>query len=253
MILGLKRRFDPADLKHFQFKEPAPEELADATPEMLADLHDLAKKFGKKDEYEHVCRFIMRCPKEISITVSIRPNNYSIVIIGPGGQTNSGANIIPLTSGYIVIWDRRVAVVDMEVLISEADKDAQEKGLIDEATGKRLPLLLRTTKPSKMSVEQIFRERGSVMPVLPGQNAEEMRQAFDQPEEVAITSVAFGAGQCLCHVRDLDFLEKRRQFGLAVLAERGFTSLEQIESLPMEKVLELREEIQRSWREQLGG
>ncbi|MBI5077703.1 hypothetical protein HZB94_05000 [Candidatus Falkowbacteria bacterium] len=245
MDFSIPRRFDPEKLKNFQFKNPPPAELAGVTPELLADLHDLVKNFGSRETKTNICSIAAKEPLEIHVSISSKPENSMIIIIGPDGMTIAGANIITLASGRGVIWDRRISVVDIEAFIAKIDASAMENGWINKETGKRLPCL-RKAKPSKMSVEQVFSRKGIAVSVPQGQNAEELRQEFDEPDKVAIVNNELGAGQSLCHVRDVEYLKKRAHIALSIMAELGITSAQDAADLPWQKVLEIRERIERA-------
>ena len=242
MLISIKRRFDPKILKHFELKEPQ-EDLPGLTAELLADICDLVKKFGIKDTGEMMCRASLKEPKEIHVSSSLRPDNYSIIIIGPGGASIEGAFPFSVGEGTFVLWDRRISLVDMEVFIQEVDRIMDEEGYIDHETGQRIQTILQDREEKKYSVENVFVTKGSTMPVMfGGPNAETMRQQFDQPDKVVIIETPFG-GKALCHVRDLDLMEKRRQAVDAVLQAHGLESIEQIGDLSWDKVMELRSEI----------
>lgn len=248
MILALTRRFNPDSLKHFEIKRDVPE-LPGLTAELLADLHDFARKFGIKDMTDKLCRVSVSEPKEISVSVSMKPGNHQIILIGPGGVTDHGAYVVSLGEKEIVIWDRRISVVDVEVLIQQIDAEMQKKGFINSATGERITIAIQEKEKAPFCVEKVFSEKGAVMPVLPGcPSAEKLRAQFDEPDKVAIVDQPL-SGKVLCHVRDIQYLEVRRQLAMKMLAERGITSLEQMDRLTMQDILAIREELERTFIE----
>ncbi len=242
MIFSLERRFDPRIVQFFELTNP-PVELPGLSADLLADLYDLTRNFGIKDAAEKIARIWTSEPKEIHVSISLKKDNYSIVIIGSGGSTRAGAIPFQVGKNTFIFWDNRISVVDMEVFIQEIDRFMQEQGCIDQSTGNRMTMLFRDTAEKKYIVDQVFVDEGTTMPALPGgPDIETLRRQFDQPEKVAILELPFG-GKSLCHVRDLGFMEKRKQAMNAVLHAHGITSLEQIGDLPMEEVMIIRQEI----------
>lgn len=101
----------------------------------------------------------------------------------------------------------------------------------------------------KYSAEEVFRKRGTVMPVLAGgPDAETLRQRFDRPEDVAILSESMTGREILCHVRDKEYLEERHQKVSAILREFGITTPKDLQRLSVERILGLRKII----KERLG-
>ncbi|MDO8622331.1 MAG: hypothetical protein Q7R80_03820, partial [bacterium] len=240
-----RRVIAPQAAARFQSPE-FPPELEGLDGALLADLHDCVSRFGGEDHTDHVRRGSLREPVEVHVCVSTKPDNRTIMIIGPGGQTTEGAHMFRLSGlpQAMVIWDNRLRVEDICAFIARMDEIMAERGFVDPKTGARTKVVSDHPTP-KGSVDRVFAKPGTCMPVLPGgPDAETMRQEFDRPDDIAIVANPFG-GQVLCHQRDVPLIQRREVVAKRVLARHGLTTIDEIGGISWDRVLELREEIER--------
>lgn len=242
----IERSFSAETVAAFTPQQQLPEELVGLTPELLANLHDCVSKFGGADHEEQMRRIALNEPNEIYVGISMRPGNNGISIIGPGAMSSEGSHMFPLPDG-IVLWDTRVTVADIQRFIARIDAVMAERGAVDKETGERRKVET-DAPPAQWQVDRIFVEPGMVMAVLPGMDPEAMRQQFDRPDEVAINADPFAGTTVLCHKRDLPLLAERSRVTISVLRRHGITAPEQVQSLPFQRVLEIRREIDRLTR-----
>ncbi|MDO8599139.1 MAG: hypothetical protein Q7S02_03440, partial [bacterium] len=240
-----RRVFAPQAAARFQSPE-FPPELEGLDGALLADLHDCVSRFGGEDHTDRVRRASLHEPTEVHVCVSTVPENRTTMIIGPGGQTSEGAFMFRLSGSppAMVIWDNRVRVEDIRAFIARMDEIMAKRGFVDPETGARTKVVSDHPTP-KGSVDRVFAIPGTCMPVLPGgPDAETMRQEFDRPDDIAIVTDPFG-GQALYHQRDVPSIQRRHAVATRVLARHGLATANQIGGVSWERVLQLREEIER--------
>lgn len=240
-----RRVIAPEIAAQFQ-PDKVPPELDGLDGALLADLHDCMSKFGMEDHQDHIRRGSLREPTEVHVAVSTRPENRTILIIGPGGQTSGGAHMLrlPGPEPAMVIWDNRVRVEDVRAFIARIDEIMAERGFVHTETGVRTAVV--SDHPTqKDSVDRVFANPGTCMPVLPGgPDAETMRQRFDRPDEIVVVTNPFG-GQALCHQRDVPLIQRREVVAKRVLARYGLTTIDEIGDVSWDRIAMLREEIER--------
>lgn len=231
-------RFTPQEL---------PEELQRVDAALLAELYDLARKFGQEDAIGKVIRIKEEPPntaKEIAVCVAADPENSTMLLFGPGGAMHQGAFTIELPSG-LVIWDKRLSIADLRQFIDAIDNFASNDGWVDKDTGERIRIPVPPSEPAPLEVDVVFAKPGTTMPVFTGgPDAETLRLQFDRPEEVAIITDPLG-GSILCHKRDLPYLRERQRVALKVLGRHNLKLPDDIGELSLEKVIQLRKEIEK--------
>ena len=70
---------------------------------------------------------------------------------------------------------------------------------------------------------------------------------FDKPEELEIIRNVVGA--TIVHKRDVPYLRRRERVVAQVLVEAGISDPSEVGDLPMDRILQLREEIQKRLQE----
>lgn len=240
-----RRVIAPEIAARFQPDE-IPPELEGLDGALLADLHDCMSRFGMEDHQDAMRRASLREPTEVHVSISAKPGNRTIMIVGPGGQTSEGAHMLrlPGPEPAMVLWDTRVRVDDIRAFIAQIDAIMAEHGFVHSETGERTTVV-SDLPTSKNSVDRVFAKPGVCVPVLPGgPDAETMRQRFDRPEEVVIMTSSFGV-TALHHQRDVPMLQRREEIVKRVLARHGLTTIDKIGAVPWDRIVTLREEIER--------
>lgn len=243
-----RRAIAPEVAARFQPDE-IPPELEGLDGALLADLHDCMLRFGMEDHQDAMRRASLREPTEVHVCVSTKPENLTMLIIGEGGRnTDAGAHILRIpgsgSNPTSVFWDTRVRVDDIRAFIARIDARMGKRGFVHPETGVRTTVLSDHPTP-KDSVDRVFATPGVCMPVLPGgPDAETMRQRFDRPDEVVIMTSAFGV-TALHHQRDVPMAQRREEVVKRVLARHGLTTIDKIGKVSWDRIVTLREEIER--------
>ena len=227
--------------KRFRIERPDPN-LPDITPEFLANLNDLARKFGTPFS-DGICMLSTDFPKKISVQVAEDSQNPTTLIVGEGNVASAGSFVISL-QGALVLWDKRVSKADLETMIGYADSQARKAGLMD-AGGERPALSKLVPRRSpEYAVDEIFSNPGMVMAVLPGgPDAQTLLSMFDRPEELAIITEPLSNSESICRKQDLPLIEKRRRVVMEILSKHGIKILADVAGLSSEDVLALRKKI----------
>lgn len=255
---------DPKDIALFEIQEGGavdPWELPDGVnEEMLCDLWDLGHKWGIEDPYDGIKNLgDPSFPGGISITASREIDNKTILVRCMGNYKSKDFKMMPTKSGFIIGWDCRITSDHAVKFIHFIDEFMVQKlggDAFDYDTRERKNLNFKSKSAVKFTYEESFAEPGTVMPILPTklhpirseeewrQRAEEMRAQFDEPDKIEIHQSPDGA-YSLVAKRDLERLAEREKVAKEVLKEHGIDALtaEVVDKLSMEKVLELRAEI----------
>ena len=243
-----RQTFSDDELAPFQFNDKdVPNGLNGLTPALLADLHDMATKYGEIDPIDRLFRFSGEPTRRFLVTASAKPNNHTMIL----GQHDDGKIRGLITfcrknneSPNALYYAGELSVAEIDRFIRIADYMACAMGMasIDHSTGKRTRLVNRVAfQQAKFIVEEAFAQRGSAMPAL-GQDPEKLRQQFDTPDKVAILKEA--GYTVLCHVRDVEYINKRTAIATAIMKERGIApaNSEALADLPVETIIAIRAE-----------
>lgn len=240
----LSEKFPDKNVEDFT-PDKLPKSLECINNEFLMDLHDFTLKFGTENVTEEVCRIDLLT--DITISVSTQKDNLTILIINNDLENQRGAHVIALKKGF-VYWDKNIPLKVIIFHMINIDHKMRLNGLIDDKTGERSNKIKNIEFiTTKHSVEKCFAKQGSTMPAfIGGPNAEELRKQFDEPEKIAIINDDLGF-ESLCHVRDVDYLNKRKMIVTKLLKEKGI-SLETISSMKFDDILKLRQEIEEAMK-----
>lgn len=216
-------------------------------PELIGEVIDLAKKYGELDVKDKMYRLSLYHPREIHLSVSSVMTNNSLLVIGEGAVANEGSHVVEYDKGsekYYAIWDNRVEIDDLLLMIYLFDEDANKKGWVGK-NGERLRKVERISFSEKLyTVDDVFKKQGSCQPVFSdGPSAQELLRQYDHPEKLAIIKDDFGM-ESICHIRDVEYMEKRRLIAMEVLKKHNI-GLNDIGTLSLEQIIKLREEIER--------
>lgn len=206
--------------------------------EVLADMYDLTKKFGIMDDQGHLRIQLDKSSPIISLG---EKHGKNMIVFDPEGVTGVGTSIICFKSG-MVVWDGRVTVQQISMMISQIDAKAFEHGWISTSSGNRLPQNLRSSRESFMEVEKAFSTPGAMMPVFPGQDEEKMVKDFDHPEVLRIGSDPMG-GKYIYHMRDHEHIQRCHDVATRILTEEGINNIDDIANISMERLMEIRGKI----------
>ena len=239
------RAFTEEELAPYAIQEnkeyPPP---AGLTPELIAHLFDATRKYGEYDAQEHSVRLTSKLG--LSLCVSTRPGVHSMILMAGSQSSQAGMHVLSLRGtgqqNAVVFWDKRLTVKQVAHLLSEIDALAATNGYFDFETGERLPID-RTMSPGTARYSASQLAEGGVMPVFPGQDADELRHQFDDPEQIVAIEQPLGGGLVLCHVSQMQAQVLHAETVARELARRGIT-LEKIAAMSVAEVVRLREEMQ---------
>lgn len=236
-----RRAIPPREREQFilaeDFKGPS-----DISPELLADLHDCAFKFGVGDASGRTRAIASPDPP---ITVAVNPDpEITTILVSAGSRMTEDAYLGKFAGNGFLWWDKHITVEQVIAFIKQVDTFFEARGWLDPATGMRTRRVnLVDRKPLKRSVEDTFRIRGAVFPVVsPYQNGEELRNEFDHPERLVLLRNPIGGGESLCHIRDREQIEDRQRRAIRALAQLGYTDLTKLPT-SVEEILALRKRI----------
>lgn len=218
----------------------APAELEGLNAELLAELADVMSDFGTPDP-QGVRRLSTDTPAEVHVVMSetsAAPAKF--IIIGSGGVSgDEGMHVFRIgrsDQSKAVFWDRRVTAAAIRAIVEIANAVRRSHPQHEAPSG--------GTQIPTLQVDAVFAKRGSGMPVLPGgPDAETLRQQFDRPEEVMIATNPLG-GTALHHQRDSAYLAFRERVAMAILQGHGIEDSAGLASISVERILELRKEIE---------
>lgn len=236
-----QRTFSPELLTRFK-PTTVPDRLRGLDAQLLCDLHDLVSKFGRPDPGGQLRRIVME-EFPLAVSASVSTDRPTIVIFGPDAMTSKGTSIISLANG-LVTWDGRVTIEMVGDFIRTLDQALVD--YINPKTGERKQIG-RPLNRGKFSVDEVFKQQGTAFAVMPGQDPEVQLALFDKPEELEIIRNVVGA--TIVHKRDVPYLRRREQVVAQVLIVAGISDPSQVADLPMDRILQLREEIQRRLQE----
>lgn len=195
----------------FEPKNP-PECLKELSAEILADLHDLASKYGDLNSERNMRLLSSEAPRPFYVTAVLKPGNLNMLVSSlPGFSTIRAENARsfllsdPLPSA--VIWDITVTAEDAREFITGMDAHLREMGAIDPETGERLAVEKDDSYPADRTirVSDIFTGSGVVVQVPEMTNPEEFRHRFDRPEELHLVAIGKG-GYGFVHKKDQKFV-----------------------------------------------
>lgn len=218
------------------------EKIKDLTPELIADIYDVADKFGTLNEEDHITNFSsgdLGLGHKLYISMSTISGNKNLVI-SKNVVMLSGSNMVKLKDGYIV-WDKTLKVEDVINTINKIDELAKKYGLIDhDNKRKRIGGNFVEKNTERYRVNEIFGKQGTVFMVPAGKDPEKMLGLFDHPEKLTIVTESFGT---TIRLKDSsEYLERRKNIAMELLKEKGI-SIEFVKDLTLEDILEMREEI----------
>jgi len=225
------------------------------------ELSDITRKWGfrysfQKYGFEHMCIFQTSAwgiEPELTITSDIRPDRQAVFVdkgtnacgfqvFGGSGDQKSVIFLLParqfedisptglpvirnLQEGQFII-ERNILPSDLVTAITKIDEKAAQKDLVIEKGSKiRKPLdEFLYIQPDKFHVDEVFAKKGSLYPVLPGQDIEEIREMFDHPDNLLTISDPYsGRVMGFGHVRDSEYFDKSSKVINDVLIEYDLT------------------------------
>lgn len=178
----------------FEPTDPLPEHLSGLNGRTLADLHDLALKFGFA--YEGLNQRYLQIRKPFAFRVSATVPDYTF------GQTclmvgsPSGAITILVPTGF-VLWNRSIAVKDVRRAIREEDCRMMRCGFIDPGTGIRTGIY-DPAATGRLAVDDVFADPDTILSPPPsGLAINTFVERFDRPRDLAFVHMACGIRICL--------------------------------------------------------
>jgi len=184
-------------------------------PELLADLCDIVLKFGIDDPRVAIRRLSLAGERPVHVSVVSSEGNINTVVSSQGGGVFIGERCVafllsdPLPSG--LVWDVGISLDDVRRFIATIDEEMRAvEGAFDEATGARLRSPRAAGVEFLISVDVYFKERGDLVVVPPGFDAEEYRALFDRPEALMVLTREDGIN-VLCRAQDGAYIMKRSE------------------------------------------
>jgi hypothetical protein len=194
--------FSDEILAHFAVHDvPSALKLVDAN--LLANLYDIASKFGAISDGEYCLRI-----DEFGIYAPLDPTKGTIKILHAFSQEKEfyyfsygRADSLILPTVY---WHRAITPERVTQSIALFDLWLETHGLVDDDTHERAPMVRLAEVGMRIPTEWYFRKR-HVADVPSGYRAEKLTEFFDEPEKVRILEYGLG-WKYLCHLRDYDIL-----------------------------------------------
>ncbi len=231
-------------IEDFEIRE-IPEELKGLTADLLWNIWDIVTNFGTLDipnqrvDFRHE----LKSGEKVGISASIKGGPDFII-----GKTPvfTGTLPIALKNGGVIMWDEQLSLTIAKILVAEVDALAWESGLINKTNGARIKTIsFKKSSAKRYRVAEVFKTRGSLMPVFPtGPSAEELINMFDEPQKLMVVNDTLFQLKSIALKADADYLERRRQIVLQLLAEQEL-DISDIGKIDADKIIELREEVNR--------
>lgn len=232
-------RFDP---------DHPPPGLEGLTPDFIADLHDLAAKYGADVRgVEGLRRIGLPTPRPCQVTVTVPPSVQRNMTVRPvpadGDPSALCLMLLDDEANSYVLWDRRCTADDVRKAMAEVD--AALAVCRDPATGRRMRVVSDRYAPPPLAVDSVFDRKGKVMSLPEGVDTDAVRQQFDRPDDLAVVPDAGGPGRHgLCRASDFGRIARRPAAVARVLARHGLRSRAEFGSLPEDARKRLLEEIE---------
>lgn len=214
--------------------EDVPAALAGLDAAFVADLYDLVAKYGEDVRgTPGLRRMTLPADPPIHVSVTVSPSPYRHVMLGTmaGAMMAGDAHAMLLKDGKpsALIWHKSFSLEGVRAAIAAADAARTE--FRDPQTGARRRVHRDGFSGARLSVDEVFDAKGKViMPSGDDGDAEQLRQQFDRPDDLAVVEVGPG-NQVLCRKADARRVQRRDAATSAVLARRGITSSAQVERM----------------------
>lgn len=220
------------------------------TPQILTDLKDIASKYGIIDPEDNLSILAsedMHLDSGIYVSTSTKPENKGLIV---AKNKSFVPTMMIRTATAIIFWDPDLTVPEVETFVNQINGFTAKIGLYDPVTNQRfaIPTELRLQKGPKYRVEEFFKSPGSVRIVLPGEDPQKALREFDHPELLEVSVDPFG-GIAIHHMRDKEYVDKRKKVVTELLEEKGITDKSDIEKLDWKDIVKLREEIEKRLKE----
>lgn len=236
-------------IEDFEIAEMS-EGLEGLTPKLLWDIHDIATKLGTIDAKNQCIDFAFKLNNGETVRISAPLKEEARFLIGQN-TVLEGMLSVALKNGNVILWERQLCLKAAKLFVAEVDAAAWEKGLINKTTGERIQTFSFHKGPVRYRVKEVFKHRGSTMPVLlPGHSAKELIEMFDEPEKLMVNKDPLLQIEAICLKEDEDYLQRRREVVFQLLEEKGMR-IEQVADMSVEEIIQLREEIDKKLKEAL--
>jgi hypothetical protein len=227
--------------------EDVPDALSGADAAFLADLHDLAAKYGTDVQgVEGLRRVALDVgAKTVFVSVCVEPSPYRSILVSPwtgGGSVTASHKMLMRRTASFVLWDRSIALADVRAGMIALD--AEMAAAREPLTGARLRMVSDRGANAKLRVDQIFAERGKAIGSYHGDDPEAFRLQFDRPDDVAVVTAPDGR-KMLCHRRDARGFAPGAQEAaiLRAIERRGLKTEADLRKLSETQLREMHDEI----------
>lgn len=239
----------PQELKFLQ-----PPEIRGVSKQLILDLMDIAKKFGRVTPEDLIISFSsgdLGNELRLNLTTHVNSNNLWVF---KSNVPQSGITILETNQGQIW-WDNNLTAQEAKIAVAKIDAVAFEAGLMNRSSGERLPLPPEASFARQgeyvYRVEEVFDNPGAAMPTF-GEDPERLLGKFDKPEELTVTTRWMQGRkiQTIIRKKDIEYHEKRERIAREILEEQGidFDDPQVIDNMSFEKIMEIRQETERRMR-----
>lgn len=263
------------------------EKIAAVGETMLRDLHDMALKWGNV----HVQRedlFILNpqdfgVKSEIFVEAKAKPEDLRL-IVSRGEERFLKVSLPPFSKGRFevfflkgrqiieetplgisyprtlpeiaVTYDTELALEEVFDLMIAMMVVGSEKGLVEKGGVRRENPDRKYFVPTKLKIEEVFKEEGSCVALLPDIEISDTLEQFDRPEELVVIENPYtGNPDVITHRKWLEYHELRFKIINEVFLEMGLNPLDLVGAAVEDPrvfeplISKLREEIDRRMKE----
>lgn len=237
-------RVNPSE--QIRFLEQPP--VRGVNKQLIFDLYDIANKFSQVDPEAGIAIFTSSASADdLNLRLSRSPsleNGTLLVSNGDNSTSEQGVTFIHTSMGSLM-WDLSLSAHEVKLAVARIDSQALEAGLINSQNGERkyLPPEARIMKVAKFKVSEQFMNPGTARMIFPGEDPQKILAEYDEPDRLEVIETVTGSRQIVLKDEShRTYREINERAAREVLGEHGL-SFETIGDLPMDRILELREEI----------
>lgn len=251
--------FEDEDTKRF-------EKIATMGEVMLRDLHDMTSEwgdrhaqrddlyilnpedFGVKSEIfvkaktdPEDLRLIVKKGEDSVINVAIPPFDEGDLVTFVLGErqvveeTASGISYPKSLPRVLVIYDTELSLEEVFSFMTKMMIAGKNRGLVEKGGIRKENPDRKYFVPTKLKVEDVFKDEGAYLTILPDVDISETLEQFDNPEELAVIENPYtGTPSVITHKRWVDYHELKFKVANDVFLEMGINPLDLAQASTME-------------------
>lgn len=225
---------------------------------MLRDLHDMTSKWGNRhaqrdDLYilnpedfgveseilvsakadSEDLRLVVKKGEDNILQVAIPPSTRGDLVTFVLGErqvieeTALGISYSKSLPKILVIYDTQLSLEEVFNFVAEMAVMGTKKVLVDKEGKYRENPDRKYFVPTKLKVEEVFKEEGSYISILPGDEISESLEEFDSPEELVIVENPYtGTPNVITHKKWGEYFELKFSVANDVFLEMGINPLD---------------------------